>query len=118
MNKCGICKSGHAGSEYDGSYFKFPKEENSPALRENLIEAVPFADCSPPKSTRLFVRVTFQFRRFREGIIQTLRTHEGGGGQRYLLRGVTENMEGEEGLYLSRYVTAKTTFWLHLRGLS
>ena len=42
------------------------------------------------------------------------RTHEGGGGQRYLLRGVTENMEGEEGLYLYRYVTAKTTFWLHL----
>lgn len=52
-NKCALCKSGRKGSTYHGSYFKFPMEERNPLLRKRWLDAVPYADWTPPKNARL-----------------------------------------------------------------
>ena len=49
-DRCTFCSSGHAGSDYSGSYHSFPKGEKKAALREKWIKAVPFADWDPTKA--------------------------------------------------------------------
>ena len=52
-DKCRFCKSGKAGSTYNGSYHWFPSEAKYPSLRLQWIKAVPEADFVPKNSTRL-----------------------------------------------------------------